>query len=315
MAGRYSKNGLPNLDVYLKGDSASDIRVDRRGRPSEFVSAPALTFGLAVQPDVIRGLAGRPGFRGRGLLARFLFSWPREMVGRRKVGSVSVSPGADGAYCDRFRRLLAGAESVKEEPNHAPVLITLGGNAKRLLDEFERELEPQLGEHGPLGHLQDWGSKATGKVARIAGLLHIAEAGSIEAAARSPMGVNALSAATTIGRYLIEHAKIAFAEMGADPEQGQARLILGWLETRGLRRFTKREAFNGMRSRFRRASELDAPLRLLSELGYLQPLPQEGEAGPGRPASQAFGVNPHVHAHKSQNPRNPGSADYAYSAT
>jgi len=68
MAGRYSQ-GVPNLDVYLKGHAGDALRVDRVGRPSDYIQNPALTIGLAVQPEVLRGLANKPGFRrGRGLL-------------------------------------------------------------------------------------------------------------------------------------------------------------------------------------------------------------------------------------------------------
>jgi hypothetical protein len=57
MAGRYSSRNGPNFGVFLKGHAGDSIRVDRVGRPPEYVNAPAITIGLAVQPDVIRGLA------------------------------------------------------------------------------------------------------------------------------------------------------------------------------------------------------------------------------------------------------------------
>jgi hypothetical protein len=56
MAGRYSATSAGNFGVYLKGHAGDTIRVDRVGRPPEFIARPALTVGLAVQPDVIRGL-------------------------------------------------------------------------------------------------------------------------------------------------------------------------------------------------------------------------------------------------------------------
>jgi hypothetical protein len=87
MAGRYAQGGGPNLGVYLKGHAADPLRVDRKGRPPEHVDRPALTVGLAVQPEVLRQIADRPGFRGRGLLARFLWSLPAGTVGRRQVGA------------------------------------------------------------------------------------------------------------------------------------------------------------------------------------------------------------------------------------
>lgn len=80
LAGRYS--GAPNLEVFLKGHAGDMLRVDRRSRPAEHVDWPALTRGLAVQPEVLRDIAQMPGFRGKGLLARILFAVPENTVGR-----------------------------------------------------------------------------------------------------------------------------------------------------------------------------------------------------------------------------------------
>jgi replicative DNA helicase len=92
MAGRYSQAG-PNLGVYLKGHAGDLLKVDRRGRPPEYVERPCLTIGLTVQPEVLRGLASRPEFGGRGLLARFLYSLPASLVGHRQPGAPPVPPG------------------------------------------------------------------------------------------------------------------------------------------------------------------------------------------------------------------------------
>jgi Protein of unknown function (DUF3987) len=43
MAGRYSKNASPNLDVFLRAHVGDTVRVDRGTRPSDFVRKPALT--------------------------------------------------------------------------------------------------------------------------------------------------------------------------------------------------------------------------------------------------------------------------------
>jgi replicative DNA helicase len=96
MACRYNQTASPNLGVYLKGHAGDLLKVDRRGRPPEYVRRPCLTIGLTVQPEVLQGLASRPGFRGRGLLARFLYSLPESLVGRRQAGAPPVpTPVAD----------------------------------------------------------------------------------------------------------------------------------------------------------------------------------------------------------------------------
>ena len=100
MAGRYSA-GTPNLEVFLKAHAGDLLRVDRKGRPAEHVEHPALTIGLAVQPEVLSQLADMPGFRGRGLLARLLFALPENTVGRRRIGPDPVPADVAQAYDTR----------------------------------------------------------------------------------------------------------------------------------------------------------------------------------------------------------------------
>jgi hypothetical protein len=86
LAGRYSR-GVPNLDLWLKGHSVSPVRVDRQdiSRPPIVMNHPHLTVGLSPQPDVLTALKDEPGFRGRGLLARFLYAVPQSRLGYRTL--------------------------------------------------------------------------------------------------------------------------------------------------------------------------------------------------------------------------------------
>ena len=72
--GMYSQTA--NIDTFLKAHCGDSIRVDRKGRPAEFIDNPCLTTVLFIQPDVLRGVVGNETFRGRGLVARFLYSFP-----------------------------------------------------------------------------------------------------------------------------------------------------------------------------------------------------------------------------------------------
>jgi replicative DNA helicase len=154
MAGRYSQTG-PNLGVYLKGHAGDLLKVDRRGRPPEYVERPCLTIGLAVQPEVLRGLASRPGFGGRGMLARFLYSLPASLVGRRQVGAPPVPPAVADRYALELQALAASLTTPAEPPtDQGPSLLALDQEAAELLLAFERDLEPRLAAgSGDLAHL------------------------------------------------------------------------------------------------------------------------------------------------------------------
>ena len=120
----------PNLGVYLKGHAGDLLKVDRRGRPPEYVERPCLTIGLTVQPEVLRGLASRPGFGGRGLLARFLYSLPQSLVGRRQAGAPPVPPAVADRYTLELQALAASLTAPASDDG--PTVLTLdpaGGRA------------------------------------------------------------------------------------------------------------------------------------------------------------------------------------------
>jgi hypothetical protein len=291
MAGRYSSKKAANFGVFLKGHAGDTIRVDRVGRPPEYVHAPAITIGLAVQPDVVRGLASQPGFRGRGLLARLLFSKPLSLLGRRKINAPAVPDQTLADYragvlallnlqCDRD----AGGDSC-------PHVLMPEPDARESLLEFEKWIEPQLGEFGALGNMSDWGGKIVGAVARIAGLLHMAAMTGGTARWQTPLTDSTMRQAIQIGRYLIPHARAAFAEMGADLVVENAKKILRWIEHEEFSSFTRRDAHQAMRSTFTHAEQLDASLNMLVEHRLIRQQPNHA-TGRGRPPGPAFDVNP-----------------------
>jgi hypothetical protein len=303
MAGRYSQAG-PNLGVYLKGHAGDLLKVDRRGRPPEYVERPCLTIGLAVQPEVLRGLAGRPGFGGRGLLARFLYSLPETLVGRRQVGTSPVPPAVVDRYALELQALAASLAAPAGDDN--PAVLTLDQEAGELLLGFERDLEPRLAAaSGDLAHLAGWAAKLAGATCRIAGLMHLA--GHLRDGWNQPIGADTFAGAARLAGYLVEHARAVFDLMGADPRVDDARWLLDWITRTGQAQFTRRDAHAAApRGRFPKATSLDPALGLLEEHGWLRRVDADpmGPRG-GRPASPRFLVNPLPRATEPTQPTKP----------
>ena len=291
MAGRYSANGMPNIGVYLKGHAGDDLRVDRVGRAPDFVKAPALTLALAVQPDVLRGLMEKPGFRGRGLLARPLYSLPRSTLGRRDTNALPMPPGVRAAYGQRVQALLRLTPATNAEGESEAHRLRLSPEAQSLFRQFEAVVEPMLAEGGVFGSMTDWGGKLVGAVARIAGILHMVEHAFAPAPWEIPVSFETVERAMLIGDYLKEHAKAAYAEMGANPEIDAAQHILRWILRKGSDSCSKRDAFQGTKGRFRQVKAMEPGLKLLEEHGYIRPKAEPGLPQRGRP-SRHFDVNP-----------------------
>jgi replicative DNA helicase len=295
MAGRYNQAAGPNLGVYLKGHAGDLLKVDRRGRPPEYVQRPCLTIGLTVQPEVLQGLAGRPGFRGRGLLARFLYSLPESLVGRRQSGAPPVPTTVAERYALELQALAA---SLTTPAGDDPAVLTLNAQADDLLLAFERDLEPRLAANsGDLAHLAGWAAKLAGATCRIAALLHLATR--LRDGWTQPIGPDTFAAAIRLAEYLIQHARAVFDLMGADPRTDDARWILNWVARTNRTQFSRRDAHVAApRGRFAKATDLEPALTLLEEHGYLRrvdPEPSQDPRGRGRPASPRFLVNPLPH--------------------
>jgi replicative DNA helicase len=281
LAGRYS--GAPNLEVFLKGHAGDLLAVDRKGRDREHVEHPALTLGLAVQPDVLTDIATMPGFRSRGMLARILYALPASTVGRRKIGAPPTPEPVATAYATNLRALVLTLADWTD-----PAVLPLTPDADDAVRHLEESLEPRLHpDHGDLAPIVDWASKHTGASIRIAGLLHLA---THRDAVTRPIGPDTIHAAARIGHYYLGHALAVFDLMGADPLIDHARTALDWITRRDT--FTRRELFTAIcRGRFRKVTELDPVLDLLTAHGFIRPGPTPPATG-GRPASPPYQVHP-----------------------
>jgi replicative DNA helicase len=284
IAGRYS-NG-PNLDVWLKGHAGDSIRVDRKGRPPEYVPRPALTLGLMIQPAVLTAIAKNESFRGRGLLARFLYALPPSTVGHRRIGASPVPEAVEQEWHQLVRDL-----AVTLAGWHDPAILNLDQAAQQLALQIESDIEPQLAPTGDLGHIADWGAKLAGATFRIAGLLHMAQHPAD--GWRQPIGVETLRAAMQVAKYYRAHALMAFDTMQSDPVVADAEYLLSVIRRQGKPKVSTATIHKAAsRSRFPKVTDLTPALTLLQDHGYLSDLPPREHFGPGRIPSPLWEVHP-----------------------
>jgi hypothetical protein len=291
MAGRYS-NGISNLDVYLQGHAGSEVRVRRVGREPVYLHHPALTVGLAVQPHVIAGLAGNKDFLGEGLLARFLYSIPPDILGTRKSRTTPIPEAVKTAYAASVQSLLALPMHQNEEGEVVRHRLAFSAEADRALTTFADWVEPQLKPEGELAQMRDWGGKLTGAIARIAACLHLATGDPREALSED-VRVESVTQAKTLARYLIAHAKSAYALMSANPALADAQYVLAKITEKGEESFTRQDAWKWTKGRFEDVEPLKASLVVLTDRGYIRERVQPPTNGKvGRPASPVYEVNP-----------------------
>jgi len=143
------------IGVYLKGHAGDDYRLNRINRPNEYVKRPAITCGLAVQPDVMRGLIDKPGLRGWGLLARFFYSLPTSKVGFRDINAPTVPLEVIVAYSALVRAAIQIPTPLDEKDDPVPHVVRLSSEAWSELTAFREQVEIDLRASGSLSTLRD----------------------------------------------------------------------------------------------------------------------------------------------------------------
>jgi hypothetical protein len=294
---RYS-DGVANLHLICAAYSGESTVVDRKQHDPEEIERPLMTVGLAVQPHVLEALVSHRVARAQGLVARFAYVLPKTQLGRRRIDAEKVPDAVQEGWTAIVRRvfetLKKGDKSDRTADSRTFVTsvtvfggsrITLAPGAKALLDALRAELEPRLAEDGDLRSVADWIARHAGRVARIAGLLHLAEHSVTE-----PIGEATMRDARRIGDYLLAHGLAALT--GFDP---LALRALKWLARRGQSTVTQRNLHRGV-AKEGTADDAADLLRTLEQLGAVRALSGK-EAATGRPSSPAYDVNPHLLLH------------------
>ncbi len=295
LAGRYNNN--TNFDIFLKSYSGEYYSSVRIGRADVELKRPYLTICLAVQPQVISDIMENKDFRGKGLLARFLYSIPNTRVGERVYKTKPVSPFVRSDYEKLIHELL----DIPDFTNFSDRIIKLSDEADKLAEEYYHWIESRLTNE--LEEIEDWAGKLHGNTMRIAGVLHVVKhrIGSVN----TLLEESTMKSAIEIGKYYLEHSKMAFDIMGlSDPQEvKEAKYIISRLGTNDkndLNDFiNKRDAIR-LCQRYESVEEMEPGLKCLEEHGYIAIVKET--KGRGRPSEKIY-INPEYYKWKEEQER------------
>lgn len=289
IAGRYSKNGKANMDIFLNSYTGDYTSVDRMGR-NESVPDPTLTIGLFVQPDVLREIPD--GFEKRGLLGRFLYSLPQSNVGHRNMNPPSVPH----EHLERYNRLML--KLLQFRPS-TPLEFTMDTQTLALFNDFRQRIERRLRQDGDLSAdaLKAWANKFPGHLLRIASLLHVAyeverlnDFSELTITKVFPFELFKVLIASC--EYFIDHTKAAFGYMRTDKASEDAMYIISRIQVDGRGCYSHQELKRLVHGKLKSANEMNNAFRLVEEYGYIRSKLTNLE-GKGRTGNEYL-VNPFI---------------------
>jgi hypothetical protein len=294
MLGRYGQGGNANLDIYLRTYSGDSFSVERVGKPRIDLPSALITICLTIQPEVLDELSQRKELRGKGLLARFWWSFPTSRVGYRKSRGVPMPAAVRDEYNSQITKLL----ELAPPPDGKAHTIEMGDEGGRLLDELHEATEEQLRPDGDLGRVADWVNRYRAHVARMAGLLHCAEHADDPCAV--PVATETVERACEIGRYMLPHAE-AVLEQIQQPSAAEVACILKWLREHygeqersgsGDRYISRAALHRALRGRFKKAADMDTPLDRLAEYGWIRRVKKTSKVGAAERTIESIELNP-----------------------
>ena len=290
MSGMYSKT--VNIDVFLKAYSGDTLRVDRMGRDSESINNPTLSILLTIQPSVMKNVMQNSVFRGRGLTARFLYSYPTSTIGNRAYRSKSINDESYESYKQTIFNLL------QDEPDK-PQIIKLSDDADKELENFAEWLEPKLKDE--YSEIADWAGKLVGTVLRISGILARADVTVVDEFLNDREDIvvskETMQKAIMIGQYYLDHAMASFFVMTGNYLIKECKYVLNALKKCDVKEFKRRDVMR-MCTTLRNSEQAQKVIDQLVEYGYVQPKNENIIYKQGRPTGQMYVVNPKIYENK-----------------
>lgn len=266
--GRYSKeeNLSTLLDAYSGKGEITKSRVTT-GRKS--VEKPHLTVNFMAQPNAIAKFLGNESFVGRGLVARFLISFPKSLVGKGRVyDTPPISDYTQSMYSNLIFGLLDTWEAITREKDYTPVTLHLTPEAFKALCDLYGDTDSRVNDD--LYCIESFAGKYHGTVLRLAGILHCVKKNVMNENA-PPVSLETWREAEQIGAYFTEHMKHAVSLSGKSesPAEADARYI--WERIRKSEQ-TQISKSNLMRlcQRFKKAKDMNAGINALVEHGYIR---------------------------------------------
>lgn len=257
LSGIYS-NGQTNINIFTKAYDGSPYIISRRTKEDIELQSPLLTMGIMTQPEHFEKTVKNKEFLSRGLIHRFLFSFPESRAGYLKMSSPDVPPKLQKQYSDLINRLLR-----MPSPPDIPMIVC-DREAELLFSDYHDHLQKEIRDGGTFENLKEWASKHFGRALRIAGVLHLCE----HEPAERLTGQTAINA-IAIAKWTENHALNALSGTASEPtEINNAKYILKKLKKSEKNILSKHELLVLCRPLL--TADCVEPLDILEDMNYIK---------------------------------------------
>lgn len=279
--GKYSD--VSSYEVYLAGYSGDRMSTHRLTRDKIELDNPMISIGVFAQPSIIESLPR--DFFDRGLMARFLYSLPKDNRGDRAIRPKPKDPAITQKYYDNIMALMSADTTgvTLRMSDDADI------NVQLMQEEIESRQKPgnDLAENDDIGN---WGGKLVGHMMRLAGLIHMSKTlGSHDLEVRR----DTIHAVEDLKDYFISHMKKAFHVSNSDQDTIDAQYLLDKIIEHSVDgRIKNQDLWQQVKKKFKKSRDLQMVLEELEERSFIK-LRDLKVNGRGKPARFII-LNPNI---------------------
>ena len=225
-----------------------------------------LALHLMVQPIIAEGVLSDDVLTGQGFLARCLLAWPLSTIGTRQYQDIDLShdPALE-RYWTRMRDLLAAKPTMATGSRNelSPRVLVLTPDAMDYWIEVKDAIEAAM--RGTYAGIHAWASKGGSQVARIAGVLTLAESPDAGVIQRE-----AVERATILAMYHLDEAARIVGTASVPVRVRHAELLRDWCRETGRTLLYSSDALRNGPNAIRTQEAFTDAVALLEETGWAQ---------------------------------------------
>lgn len=288
-SGRYSNN-IPNLDLLLKSWNGETYISDRASRGTIVLKKPYMSICLACQPYVFDNMINNTAFRGSGLIARFVYCFPKSNIGTRRYDTQPVPEDVSENYKRLVYKMLGTKFTYHDEKE---LYMHFDKNAYgNFVDYYNGHIEPLL--LTAMAFCKDWGGKYHGLILRLCGIIHCVKCALNDTdPVETRVNIDTFCNAVEIAEYFREQAIYAYSLGEVDIGTVKAEKVLSKIRSKNIWHIRQNDLHHLCRcTLFKNAQDFNETVDMLEEYGYIR---RNVNKGSNNKSVIDIEVNPHVY--------------------
>ncbi len=257
---------LYSITTYSKWWDGAPIPRLRRGDGFSILYNRRLSAHLMMQDKVARTFLNDSEMTDQGLRSRFLISYPKSLEGKRLYNATDITRLPDMVtYFNQLESILdiplplkTDEETSLELNELEPRTICLDSEACQMWVELYNEIEKKSGPGRDFESISGFAGKAPNHLIRLAGIMAL-----FEDVHRKTIPVEYIGRASELIEYYLNERLRIVKISEPDQDLENAKVLLKWIQKKGLKVLTLPDVYQRGPSRFRTKNQASKVIQVL----------------------------------------------------